>query len=286
MILKRHREVSPGADSREFAKEFSGKSLERKDRIEGKLKVKQIVWTRPAEDWETDKKLMRATHSVILFPLTRQVEISPKLPSTPCDLVIVTSKKAASAFVQKCQLSKEAMHKPEYLTFGLETYKYLLSQNFKARLIEAQSARKFAESLVSEIKKTAAVWFPRPLEVAFELSDYLRAQGVDVLDIALYKTEPLKTVDPALVQKLTAEPCIVCLASPSAVKSFVDIILSHDNGRFNRYTPVVIGPTTKAAAQSYFKEVIVASHTTLQSLSDKAFETARTADIRSYLSVH
>ena len=138
----------------------------------------------------------------------------------------------------------------------------------------------------NEIKKTAAVWFPRPLDVAFEVSDYLRAQGINVFDIAMYRTEPLKTLDPALVQKLTAEPCIVCLASPSAVKSFVDIILSHDGGRFNRYTPVVIGPTTKAAAQSYFKEVIVASHTTLQSLSDKAFETARKDDIRSYLNAH
>jgi uroporphyrinogen-III synthase len=248
--------------------------------------VKQIVWTRPAEDWEADKKLMRSTNHVMLFPLTRQVEICPKLPANLCDHVIVTSKKAASAFVQKCQLSKEALHKLEYITFGLETYKYLLSLNFKARLIEAQSARKFAESLVSEIKKPAAFWFPRPLDVAFEVSEYLRSQGVEVHDIAMYKTEPVKTIEPALIQRLTADPCIICLASPSAVKSFVDIVLSHDNGKFGKYTPVVIGPTTKAAAQSYFKEVLVASHTTLQSLWEKAFETARKDDIRSYLNVH
>ncbi|RZA27227.1 MAG: uroporphyrinogen-III synthase [Proteobacteria bacterium] len=276
MISKRHREVSLGANSREVAKEFS----------EGKAKVKQIVWTRPAEDWETDKKFMRSTNHVMLFPLTRQVEICPKLPSTPCDHVIVTSKKAATAFVQKCQLSKEALHKPEYITFGLETYKYLLGLNFRARLIEAQSARKFAENLVSEIKKTAAIWFPRPVDVAFEVSDYLRSQGVAVYDINMYKTEPVKTIEPALIQKLTADPCIVCLASPSAVKSFVDIVLTHDNGKFHKYTPVVIGPTTKAAAQSYFKEVLVSSHTTLQSLWEKAYETARKDDIRSYLSVH
>lgn len=286
MILKRHREVSLGADSREVTSEFSEKSQVLKDLSEGKAKVKQIVWTRPAEDWDADKKLMRSTNHVMLFPLTRQVEICPKLPAKPCDLVIVTSKKAASAFVHKCQLSKEAMHKPEYITFGLETYKYLLSLNFKARLIEAQSGRKFAENLLMEIKKTAAVWFPRPLDVAFEVSDYLRSQGVEVHDIAMYKTEPVKTIDPQLIQKLTADPCIVCLASPSAVKSFVDLILTHDGGKFNKYTPVVIGPTTKAAAQSYFKEVLVSSHTTLQSLWEKAYETARKDDIRSYLSVH
>lgn len=245
--------------------------------------MKQIVWTRPAEDWEADKKFMRSTNQVLLFPLTRQVEICPKLPSKPCDLVIVTSKKAATAFVQKCSLSKEAMHKPEYITFGLETYKYLLSQNFRARLIEAPSAKKFAENLVNEVRKGCAVWFPRPLDVAFEVSEYLRTKGIDVQDIALYKTEPLKTIDPALVQKLTAEPCIVCLASPSALKSFVDIVLAHDSGRFNKYTPVVIGPTTKAAAQSYFKEVMVASQSSLQSLYEKAYETARKDDIRGYL---
>lgn len=249
--------------------------------------MKQIVWTRPLEDWEADKKLMRSTNNVLLFPLTRQIEICPKLPSKPCDMVIVTSKKAASAFVHKCQLSKDAMHKPEYITFGLETYKYLLSQNFRARLIEAQSARKFAENLISEVKKNVAIWFPRPLDVAFEVSDYLRAQGLDVEDIAMYKTEPLKTLDQNLVQKLTAEPCIVCLASPSAVKSFVDIILAQDSGKFHKYTPVVIGPTTKAAAQSYFKEVIVAANTSLQGLWDKAYETARKDDIRGgYISAH
>ncbi len=248
--------------------------------------MKQIVWTRPAEDWEADKKLMRSTQNVLLCPLTGHIGICPKLPAKLCDVVIVTSKKAATAFVHKCQLSKEAMHKPEYLTFGLETYKYLLSQNFRARLIEAQSARKFAENLAPEIKKTAAVWFPRPLDVAFEVSEYLRAQGLDVQDIAMYRTEPVKVVESPLLQKLTAEPCIVCLASPSAVKSFVDIVLNQDNGRFNRYYPVVIGPTTKAAAQSYFKEIAVSSQTTLQSLFDKALETARRDDIRAYISVH
>ena len=248
--------------------------------------MKQIVWTRPAEDWDNDRKLMRSTQHVMLFPLTRQIEICPKLPNKPCDLVILTSKKAASAFMHKAQLSKEALQKPEYITFGLETYKYLLGLNLKARLIESQSAKKFAENLLLEIKKTAAIWFPRPLDVAFELSDYLRAQGCEVHDIAMYKTEPVKNLEASQIQKLTADPCIVCLASPSAVKSFVDIILSHDNGRFHRYIPVVIGPTTKAAAQAYFKEVLVSSHTTLQSLWEKAYETARKDDIRSYLSVH
>ncbi|RYZ54857.1 MAG: uroporphyrinogen-III synthase [Proteobacteria bacterium] len=248
--------------------------------------MKQIVWTRPAEDWENDQKLMRSTQHVMLFPLTRQIEICPKLPQKPCDCVILTSKKAASAFMHKAQLPKEALQKPEYITFGLETYKYLLGLNLKARLIESQSAKKFAENLLLEIKKNAAVWFPRPIDVAFELSDYLRAQGLEVHDIAMYKTEPVKNLDAAQISKLTADPCIVCLASPSAVKSFVDIVLTHDNGRFHRYIPVVIGPTTKAAAQSYFKEVLVASHTTLQSLWEKAYETARKDDIRSYLSVH
>jgi uroporphyrinogen-III synthase len=248
--------------------------------------MKQIVWTRPAEDWENDQKLMRSTQHVMLFPLTRQIEICPTLPQKPCDLVILTSKKAASAFMLKAQMTKEALHKPEYITFGLETYKYLLGLNLKARLIESQSAKKFAESLLLEIKKSVSIWFPRPLDVAFELSDYLRAQGVEVHDIAMYKTEPVKNLDTAQLQKLTADPCIVCLASPSAVKSFVDIVLTHDAGRFHRYIPVVIGPTTKAAAQAYFKEVIVSSQTTLQSLWEKAYETARKDDIRSYLSVH
>lgn len=246
--------------------------------------MKQIVWTRPAEDWDADKKLMRSTSNVLLFPLTRQVEICPKLPSKPCDLVILTSKKAASAFVHKCALSKGEMHKPEYITFGLETYKFLLSQNFRARLIEAASARKFAESLINEVKKNKAIWFPRPVEVAFEVSDYLRQQGMDVEDIAMYRTEPVKNIEQNLIQKLTAEPCIVCLASPSAVKSFVDIILAQDGGKFNKYTPVVIGPTTKAAAQSYFKDVILSPNTSLQSLWEKAYDTARKDNIRDYIS--
>ncbi len=248
--------------------------------------MKQIVWTRPAEDWDNDQKVMRSTQHVLLVPLTRQIEICPTLPQKPCDLVILTSKKAASAFVHKAQLSKEALAKPEYVTFGLETYKYLLSLNLKARLIEASSAKKFAEMLCLEIKKNTSIWYPRPIDITFELSDYLRSQGLDVQDLAMYKTEPVKALEPALIQKLTADPCIVCFASPSAVKSFVDIILAHDSGRFHRYIPVVIGQTTKANAQSYFKEILVASHSTLQSLWEKAYETARKDDIRSYLSVH
>lgn len=241
--------------------------------------MKRVVWTRPLEDWESDQKILKPTHRMLLFPVTRQIEVCPQLPHKACDQVILTSRKAADAFFHKAQLSKDALHKLEFLTFGLETYKHLLSLNYRTRLIPAPSAKKFAEILAMETKKGTVIWFPRPVETAFPLSDYLRTHGIEVFDLELYRTEAIKTIEPQLLQQLTSEPSVVCFASPSAVKAFVDIIRNHDEARLYRYQPIAIGPTTKASGQSYFNQVIVANHPNLVSLWEKAIDVAKEEDV-------
>ncbi len=125
------------------------------------------------------------------------------------------------------------------------------------------------------------VWFPRPVETAYPISEYLRNYQIEVYDMELYRTEICKQFDPQLIQQLTAGPAIVCLASPQAVKAFVEMIRHYDEARFYRYTPVAIGPSTMASGQSYFLEVFQAAQQTLPALWEKAMEVAREpADLR------
>jgi uroporphyrinogen-III synthase len=224
-----------------------------------------------------DQRFVKSDLPVLHVPLTQQVNCVPTIPQKACDFVLVTSRKAAEAFLKVAAGQKELWQKAEMLTFGMETYKYLLGQNIKTRLIEAPSAKEFAEILLCELKKGTCLWFPRPLETAFPLSEHLRAHGLEIHDLEVYKTEPLQHFDPLLIQKLTAEPSVVCFASPSAVKSFVDLIRSSDEARFYRYIPVAIGNTTMSSAQSYFNEIHIASQATLQSLWEKGVEVGRTA---------
>ncbi len=237
--------------------------------------MKRIIWTRPADDWSQDQKIVKLETPVLRFPVTRQVGIVPQLPAKPCDIILLTSRKAAEAFMNHSASFKDHIAKAEFLTFGMETYKYLVSQNLKVRMIPVQNGKDFAQALVLEIKKGPVIWFPRPAEPAFAIGDHLRTHNLDIFDIEMYRTEGIKQFEPDVLKKLSSEPSVVCFASPSAVKAFVDIIRSCDEARFYRYTPVVIGTTTFSSSQSYFSDIFQAAHPTLQSLWEKAMEIAR-----------
>ena len=238
--------------------------------------MKRIIWTRPIEDWVQDQKIVKLeTSNVFRFPVTRQVGITPVLPTKSCDIILLTSRKAAETFFNQTSSIRDQIQKVEYLTFGMETYKYLVNQKLKVRMIPVNGGKDFAQALVLEIKKGPVLWYPRPAEPAFAVGDHLRTYNLDVHDIELYRTEAIKQFDADLLKKLSSEPSVVCLASPSAVRSLVDIIRSSDEARFYRYTAVVIGTTTFAATHSYFPGVFQAAHPTLQSLWEKAMEIAR-----------
>lgn len=237
--------------------------------------MKRIIWTRPAEDWAQDQKIVKADVPVLRFPVTRQVCVAPQLPAKACDIVILTSRKAAEGFLQQTTSLRDQLHRAEFLTFGMETYKFLVSQNLKVRMIPVHNGKDFAQALALEIKKGPVVWFPRPSEPAFAIGDHLRTHNLDVYDVEMYRTEAIKNHESDALKKLSSEPSVVCLASPSSVKAFVDVIRTHDEARFYRYTPVVIGTTTLTATQGYFPDVFQAAHPTLQSVWEKALEIAR-----------
>jgi uroporphyrinogen-III synthase len=237
--------------------------------------MKRIIWTRPAEDWGQDQKIVKLDLPVLRFPVTKQVCIAPQLPAKACDIVVLTSRKAAEGFLNQTTSIRDQLHKAEFVTFGMETYKFLVSQNLKVRLIPVHNGKDFANALVHEIKKGPVMWFPRPAEPAFAIGDHLRTHNLEIYDIEMYRTEGIKHFDQDALKRLCSEPSVVCLASPSTVKAFVDIIRTSDDARFYRYTPVVIGSTTFVASQGYFPDVFQAAHPTLQSLWDKALEIAR-----------
>lgn len=237
--------------------------------------MKRIVWTRPEEDWGQDQKILRGDIAFLRFPLTRQVSITVQWPEKRSDSVILTSRKAAEAFLAQASQWQEQASKIEFLTFGLETYKYLLNQGLKVRLIPAHSGKEFAQLLTLELKKSTKIWFPRPAEPAFAIGDYLRANSYEVLDIEMYRTEAIKQFSPESLKLFFAEPSIICLASPSAARSFIELIRAADAARFYRYIPVVIGSTTMQSVQGYFKDAFQAHQATLQALWDKAIEIAK-----------
>ena len=189
--------------------------------------------------------------------------------------MILTSRKAADAFLHRIALGKEELQRIEFLTFGMETYKYLLEQKVKTRLVQVPSGKEFAAALVSELKRDQVIWFPRPIETAYPISEHLRNHQFEVYDLELYKTEIIKQIDPQELQTLFAEPSVICFASPLAIKAFVELIRHYDEARFYKYTAVAIGATTKASGQSYFNEVHLAPHPTLISLWEKAQEVSR-----------
>ncbi len=237
--------------------------------------MKRIIWTRPAEDWAQDQKIVKLDLPVLRFPVTRQVCIAPQFPPKPCDIVILTSRKAAEGFLNQATAIRDQLQKAEFVTFGMETYKYLVSQNLKVRLIPVHNGKDFASALALEIKKGPVLWFPRPAEPAFAIGDHLRTHNLEVYDLEMYRTEGIKQFETDALKKLCSEPSVVCFASPSTVKAFVDIIRSCDEARFYRYTPIVIGGTTLTATYGYFSDDFHAAHPTLQYLWNKALEIAK-----------
>ena len=232
--------------------------------------MKRIIWTRPSEDWGLDQKIIKSESGLLRFPVTQQIQIVPKVPVKICDFIVLTSRKAAEAFLQHNLLPREQLGRKDFLTFGIETYKYLVSQNLKVRLIPVHNGKDFAEILVMEIKKGSVIWIPRPAEPAFAIGDLLRNYSFETYDIEMYRTESVRNFEVQLLKQLVAEPSIVCFASPSAVKAFVDVVQTSDAARFYRYTAVAIGTTTLASGQSYFSQSFQALHPTLQSLWDMA----------------
>ncbi|MCO5586641.1 hypothetical protein L7F22_040582 [Adiantum nelumboides] len=105
-----------------------------------------------------------------------------------------------------------------------------------------------AKNLAEELPKLSSgggkVLYPASAKASHELEMGLSARGFDVVRLNTYSTETVKSIDPSILT-LAVSASVVALASPSAVRAWVDVVdLSTWLG-----SAACIGQTSAVAAQ-------------------------------------
>jgi uroporphyrinogen III methyltransferase/synthase len=101
-----------------------------------------------------------------------------------------------------------------------------------------------------------------------ELYNGLKNKGIDVKDLAVYRTRTVN-YDRDRIEKLVNEDRIdlITFTSPSTVNNFVSIVGEANLNRFSGIKVACIGPVTAKAAEKYgFKEIRFPSEYTIDGL--------------------
>ena len=164
----------------------------------------------------------------------REVDAAALL-AEPFDWVCVTSR-SALPFVESLD---EPLRALAFAVVGAGSAERLRDLGFRVEVGPASSAHELVRLLVPRLGTAARVLWPRG-SLSDELAVELRANGALVTDPVVYTTLPI-----ALEQPLPATDAVF-LASPSAVRRFVELALSTD-ARAPVRTAVAIGRSTLEA---------------------------------------
>lgn len=193
-----------------------------------------VVVTR--EKGKNDKLMsVLRTHGIssLELPLIEHKE-GPDLEKLPTcireltfEWIVVTSPEAASVFLEGWKAAGSPHVKIAVVGSGT-------AQVFESVEVEGQklqvdfipsraNAKNLAEELPKSLMDGGKVLYPASAKASDELERSLSHRGFDVIRLNTYSTESVKLVDPTLVDLATSAP-VVALASPTAVRAWVDLI--------------------------------------------------------------
>lgn len=249
------------------------------------LAGKTIVVTRPRKQSQEMIRLISNLGAVpYLFPvievvtsrdLTRLRQAYEHLPTY--DALLFTSANGVQIFfdqLEKQTSAQEFEQKKEELkalfmtAVGAKTAKLISEKGFHVpELPEEYRQEALAELLNKRLKPGSKVLFPRAQVVRPFLTEQLRESGIEVDEVIIYETRPVRDVDLSFFDQLEAgELDVLTLTSTSSVQQLSELFAEHVSVEqmermLSKMTVASIGPLTTQAALNKGFSVHIQPHT-------------------------
>ncbi|KAI5068990.1 hypothetical protein GOP47_0015291 [Adiantum capillus-veneris] len=143
------------------------------------------------------------------------------------DWIVITSPEAASVFLEGWKLAD--FPKARLAVVGVGTGQIFEKVGFKNANLSVDfvpskaNAKNLAEELPKLSSERGKVLYPASAKASHELEMGLSARGFEVVRLNTYSTETVKSIDPSILALAVSAP-VVALASPSAVRAWVDVV--------------------------------------------------------------
>lgn len=189
----------------------------------------RIVLTRAEERGRALAARLRAAgHEVACIPLTEVRAGEPFPDPAPFDGVLFTSANAVARAPRDARW-------PRVGAVGEATAAALRARGIRVDVVGAGGGRELAAAWGDAAGQRLLL--PQAADAHPDLGDALAARGAAVARVAVYRTEPLRTVDPAPFR----EAGLICFFAPSQVRAWRALGIP-TRARFWGH-----GPTTRAA---------------------------------------
>ncbi|ESR48075.1 Uroporphyrinogen-III synthase [Citrus sinensis] len=193
------------------------------------------------------------------------------------DWIIITSPEAGSVFLEAWKEAGTPNVRIGVVGAGTASIFEEVIQSSKCSLDVAFSPSKatgkiLASELPKNGKKKCTVLYPASAKASNEIEEGLSNRGFEVVRLNTYTTEPVHHVDQTVLKQALSIP-VVAVASPSAVRSWVNLI--SDTEQWSN-SVACIGETTASAAKRLgLKNVYYPTHPGLEGWVDSILEALR-----------
>jgi uroporphyrinogen-III synthase len=189
----------------------------------------RIVLTRPAaRGAKLAERLRNAGHDVACVPVTEFQDAEPFPDPSPFDGVLFTSANAAA----RAPLGAAW---PRVGAVGPVTAAALHERDIRVDVLGTGGGRELAEAWGPALGQRLLL--PQAAGAHPALADALREKGAELVCVRVYRTMPVRDVDPAPFR----DADLVCFFAPSHVRAFLNLRVE-TNARFWGH-----GPTTREA---------------------------------------
>ena len=225
----------------------------------------KLIWTRAAADIPGDLQRLGCQEYELAFLPCLKLTALP-IPTVVQDTgaVVFTSAHGVQFASEDGKFWPVVANAPRVFAVGAATASALHRLGLK-NVVEgdsAQGAEGLGPALLKEIPRGATVILAVAKDPAFALADMLADGGLKIQRLALYETaagitdrrgQPLPPAEQwAALDLLTVSRCLVCFASPSAVRGLTAAFILAKKAIPSIWEAVVIGATTEKAVTPHF----------------------------------
>ncbi len=239
-----------------------------------------VIWTRSAADLPADRVFLDSLAVDVLhvpcLGIERTQDASARIAAVarPGNRIVFTSQNAVRVFSETREKAPETwkvlVTDSVFYTHGKSTAAALTKvfpdgdrgPETRVRCVESRTSEDLARELAQD-KSTPVLWICGE-EVAFDLATVLTAHGIECTRVPVYTTAShptdsdgrrltgasLEESRAQLALRLRGSKVVICFASPSAVRGWIEFAGNESALRPVQMAAAVIGPTTARAALS------------------------------------
>jgi uroporphyrinogen-III synthase len=245
--------------------------------------MSQLIWTRAMDDWDRDKLLLQKSgHDALHLPCITLQGLPVRFPKHKPQVFVFTSSNAVR-YTERHHALVNLMRLGEAVyAIGPGTEKALKDLKVHVETCEGvHTAEQFAVWLSRNLSPETHVAWPTAREPSYNLAEHLARYRIHVDVLPVYHTEKAlhlpngKLPDQSAIDRyIQSLEGIVCFASPSAVDGFIRSLTPSENRLKHELIAVVIGPTTKAAAEGHFQNIKMIDEPSIEKLAEIAAKMA------------